>query len=255
MAARSCERFWRRLELDLGDALVERLALDVRELELERARLARAVGAGERARTPGGACIYPSAPAAPHKTERKARTAADLGQVRQLRERGRVAEGHVYDAHEAHMSGLARGRRRGRDAQLMPWCTKVLMLASAVASCPPPGVPVLTNTPAYLPASPPDAQRPPVASQKPRSCAGWLPYRVGTPRRKLRGWGSADARAADRGDGVRVVGRELVRGDDRVARLRGRGHLLQDLLRKGFLDPIGRLGAGVFGTLHDITHW
>ena len=36
----------------------------------------------------------------------------------------------------------------------------------AVASCPPPGVPVETNTPANLPAKAPLAQSPPVASQK-----------------------------------------------------------------------------------------
>ena len=44
-----------RSELDLADGIPEVLALDLSDLELERGGLARAVGAGEGARTPGGA--------------------------------------------------------------------------------------------------------------------------------------------------------------------------------------------------------
>ena len=47
----------RRLERELADGVVEVLALDLGDLELERRRPARAVGAGEGARTPGGACV------------------------------------------------------------------------------------------------------------------------------------------------------------------------------------------------------
>lgn len=46
----------RSSELDLLDDAVEVLALDLGELELERGRLARAVGARERAGAPRGAC-------------------------------------------------------------------------------------------------------------------------------------------------------------------------------------------------------
>ena len=46
----------RSSELDLLDDAVEVLALDLGELELERGRLARAVGACERAGAPRGAC-------------------------------------------------------------------------------------------------------------------------------------------------------------------------------------------------------
>jgi hypothetical protein len=49
--------------------------------------------------------------------------------------------------------------------KIMPWWVRVLRDASTVDSCPPPNVPVETNTLAYFPASPPDIQRPPVASQ------------------------------------------------------------------------------------------
>lgn len=50
------------LELDLGDDTVEVLALQPRELELERAGLARAVRARVGAGTPRGACESESAP-------------------------------------------------------------------------------------------------------------------------------------------------------------------------------------------------
>ena len=46
----------RNLELDLADGLPEVLALGLRDLELERRGLARAVSARERARTPRRAC-------------------------------------------------------------------------------------------------------------------------------------------------------------------------------------------------------
>jgi hypothetical protein len=61
----------------LGNGLVERLALDVGKLELECGRRARAVGAGEGARTPG-------------------RTTANLGEVGELSEGVLVAERHVF---------------------------------------------------------------------------------------------------------------------------------------------------------------
>lgn len=46
-----------RSEGDLGDDAVEVLALQLGELELERARAARAVGACEGAGAPGRACV------------------------------------------------------------------------------------------------------------------------------------------------------------------------------------------------------
>jgi len=58
------------------------------------------------------------------------------------------------------------------------------MEARAVDSCPPPGLAVETKTPAYLPQSAPEPQRPPVVSQKALNWAGKLPKRVGIPKRK-----------------------------------------------------------------------
>lgn len=49
---------------------------------------------------------------------------------------------------------------------MIPWCVSVEIELMTVASCPPPGVPVETNTPANLPTKPPVAQSPPVLSQK-----------------------------------------------------------------------------------------
>lgn len=49
---------------------------------------------------------------------------------------------------------------------MIPWCAKVESVLSAVTSCPPPSPAVDTKIPAYLPARAPDAQRPPVWSQK-----------------------------------------------------------------------------------------
>jgi hypothetical protein len=48
--------FAARLELDLAHNAIERLALDRRNLELERSRLAGAVSGGEGAGAPGRAC-------------------------------------------------------------------------------------------------------------------------------------------------------------------------------------------------------
>ena len=53
----TCSRRPTRLERELADGVVEVLALDLGDLELERRRPARAVGAGKGARTPGGACV------------------------------------------------------------------------------------------------------------------------------------------------------------------------------------------------------
>ena len=49
---------------------------------------------------------------------------------------------------------------------MIPWCASVEIELLTVVSCPPPGVPVETNTPANLPAKAPAAQSLPVASQK-----------------------------------------------------------------------------------------
>lgn len=53
---------------------------------------------------------------------------------------------------------------------MIPWCVSVDSEFMTVASCPPPGVPVVTNTPANFPTNAPLAQSPPVASQK--ACRG-----------------------------------------------------------------------------------
>jgi hypothetical protein len=58
---------------------------------------------------------------------------------------------------------------------MKPWWVRVLMLAIAVLSCPPPMVPVEMNMPAYLPQKEPCAHCFPVESQKALNCAGKLP--------------------------------------------------------------------------------
>ena len=58
---------------------------------------------------------------------------------------------------------------------MMPWCTSVEIELITVASCPPPGEEVDTNTDAYLPKSEPCAQSWPVASQNAFHCPGKLP--------------------------------------------------------------------------------
>ena len=59
---------------------------------------------------------------------------------------------------------------------MIPWWASVDRDAMTVLSCPPPSVPVETNTPAYLPQSAPDAQSWPVESQNALNCAEKLPY-------------------------------------------------------------------------------
>jgi len=75
-----------------GDALVELLALDLSNLELERAGLPRAISTGKGTRTPGA-------------------TTVDLLEVGELGERLGVSQGHVDDA---VVSEGGHGREAGR---------------------------------------------------------------------------------------------------------------------------------------------
>ena len=80
------------LLVELGDVLVEALALNGGNLELERRRLPRTVTTGEGAGTPGGATV-------------------NLSQVGELSERVGVAE---RDEGDAVVSERGESRDRGR---------------------------------------------------------------------------------------------------------------------------------------------
>lgn len=82
------------LERNLRNRLVERLALDRRNLELKRRRLARTIAGREGSRSPGGATVH-------------------LREVRELRERVLVSERHEYYA------VVDEGRERVGDGGLL----------------------------------------------------------------------------------------------------------------------------------------
>lgn len=141
----------------------------------------------------------------------------------------------------------------------MPWCTNVETIDNAVISWPPPGVPVETNTLAYLPASEPCAQSPPVASQKVYVAQGacqhdYISLTQGRETHlELRGHVAVASRDTE-DEGIEFG---EVRGlEDGIGGLGGRAHLGEDLLGERLGDPEHHTGQRTRrGATAESTYW